>query len=48
MLVLILLIIIWTIYIIKCTNYRFYNIGKLDKMWRYDKNAKVRDVIIIE
>jgi hypothetical protein len=48
MLLLILLIIIWTIYIMKCGYERFHNIGKLDKMLRYDKDKKEEDIYIIE
>ena len=48
MLVLILLLTIWVIYIMKCGYERFHNIGKLDRMWRYDKDKKEQDIYIIE
>ena len=40
--------IVWTIYIMNCSYDRFHNIGKLDKMWRYDKDKKEEDISIIE
>ena len=48
MLVLILLLTIWVVYIMKCSYERFHNIGKLDKMLRYDKDKKEEDIYIIE
>lgn len=48
MLIILILIIVWTIYIMKCSYDRFHNIGKLDKMWRYDKDTQARDIIIME
>lgn len=48
MLLLILFLIIWTIYIIKCSYDRFHNIGKVDNIWRYDKDKRKQDIIIIE
>jgi hypothetical protein len=48
MFIILILVIIWTIYIMKCSYDRFHNIGKLDKIWRCYKNNQLQDVIIIE
>lgn len=48
MLIVLILLIIWYTYIMKCSYDRFHNIGKLDKMWRYDKDMQERDIIIME
>jgi hypothetical protein len=51
MLFVLILIIIWTIYIMKCSYDRFHNIGKLDKNWRYNMmNGRMIDkkMILLE